>query len=683
MILVLHVHNDKISELIVILLMEPAIRHSCVAIGSPSHTGAVRRRLAKDEPDSNTADPVDLSLDLSNAGFKTLKEAAEVIPVAGAALKATCGIMVSILQLAKRCKENREGWEKLAVIIREKNESITALVDLYANAPAQYPSAERQANEILNNIATEIKNKTQKKSEASQGLELYWSRIQSTGRKAVLSNSAAEKIVTYQEQLRNISFDVMEKTMIDHALATTQAFHETTQALHDIQANLTENPGRKAKAVVLKPRPRVVEDFVGREDILASMCEAHFDGEAPSGHRDGPIVTVLTAMGGSGKTQIAVKFASIFEDRFPDAPVFFVDGSSETSLKADFDNLVRSQTENYDDALVWLANGISKWLLIIDNVDDPSLKLSAFLPRTPHGHIVITTRDTTRKVLAPRSTHVVDILPMEDSITLLLKSSGCEDNEVNRSLAKDIAEELGQLPLALAHAASYILVNDCLDTFLKIYGKSRSRFLQRMPDLRQDYTYSVESTIEMSFHRLSPKVQEMMQLFAHLDARSIARNVIEKAGERRFLHIPQRGAKPLLADTLKQAETLQSIFCPSGEWDAFAFDGMIGECLRYSLLRFSTAQGEKFYSMHPLVQKYLQLALSTRSNGATRQLVARLLASAITVGDPYQFFTFHRLLSPHIILAGLENVTEPGDHYGFGFVLIDLGSELAISHMRR
>ncbi|KAG8805973.1 hypothetical protein FRC17_005247, partial [Serendipita sp. 399] len=356
-----------------------AISTWTVAIGSPSHADVVGRRLAKDEPDPSKVDRVDISLDLSIAGFKTLKEAAEVIPVAGAALKATCGIMVSILQLAKRCKENREGWEKLAVITMEKNESITALIKLYAKAPAQYPSAERQANEYqrkdLNNIATDIKNQTQKKSETSQGLELYWSKIRLTGSEAMMANITAEKIASYQEQLRSISFDVMEKTIIDHALATTQVFHETTQALYGIQTTLTESPGRKAKAVALKPRPRVVEDFVGREDILASMCETHFDSEAPPGRRDGSIVTMLTAMGGSSKTQIAVKFASIFEDRFPDAPVFFVDGSSETSLKADFDTLVRSQTDNYDDALVWLANGISNWLLIIDNVDDPSLKL--------------------------------------------------------------------------------------------------------------------------------------------------------------------------------------------------------------------------------------------------------------------------------------------------------------------
>ncbi|KAG8823620.1 hypothetical protein FRC17_009284, partial [Serendipita sp. 399] len=68
---------------------------------SPTLTVATSQTRAEDHPDPNSLDRVDLSLDLSIAGFKTLKDAAEVIPVAGAALKATCGIMVSILQLAK------------------------------------------------------------------------------------------------------------------------------------------------------------------------------------------------------------------------------------------------------------------------------------------------------------------------------------------------------------------------------------------------------------------------------------------------------------------------------------------------------------------------------------------------------------------------------------------------------
>ncbi|KAG8821065.1 hypothetical protein FRC17_009938 [Serendipita sp. 399] len=644
---------------------------SLSAITSPARRDAEKGKTAKNE-DEGSVDRVDLSLDLSITGFKTLKEAAEVIPVAGEPLKAICGIMVLILQLAKRCNENREGWERLAVIAREKNESIIALLTLYGKAPQQYPSAERQAidyQRILESIAMDIKRETQKRSEASQGLETYWSRMLLAGRNAVLANINSEKITSYQEQLQSIAFDVIEKTVVNLAIAIND------------KGMLTEQSKTTA---VLKPRPRLVEDFIGREDILSSMHQTHFDNDGSRTRHNGPIVTVLTALGGSGKTQIAVKFASMFEEKFPSVPIFFVDGSSEASLKADLDTLVRSYTDSYDDALVWLATAIDNWLLIIDNADDPSVKLSQYLPRSSHGHVIVTTRDATRKALAPRSTHFVDMLPIEDSIKLLLTSSRCEDNEVNRSFAKDIVKELERLPLALAHAAAYILINDCLDTFLKSYSESRSQFLQRTPDLQQDYNYSVEGTIEMSFRRLPPSVQEMMHLFAYLDSRSIARCIIEKAARRTFLHIPQQTNLPPHADTVRDAEVLTRILCPSGVWKAFEFDGMIEECLKYSLLRLSTAEGEKFYLMHPLVQKYLQSTSNSIQDCSVYSLIIRLLASSITTGQGYYaFFEFSRLSAPHIRIIHVEEVTEAGDHYGFGNVLYEIGDSLASIHLER
>ncbi|KAG8845552.1 hypothetical protein FRB91_001665 [Serendipita sp. 411] len=682
----------------------PVISNVALAAATPTHARSISHEIANDLPDSHPVDRSDLSLDLSIAGFKTLKEVAEVIPVAGGPLKASCGIMISILQLAKRCKENRESWEKLADMMKEKNESIIALLDLYSKAPAEYPSAGRQAKEyqqVLDSIALDIKKETQRKSESSQGLEMYWSRMQSAGREMLLANINAEKITSYQERLRTITFDVIEKTVIHQAITTTQKLddikialteqrttvavltEQTSTVASDVKTILAESSGSKAPKAILKPRPRKARDFVGRKDILDSMCKTHFDNDNSSLHDDGPIVSVLTGMGGSGKTQIAVNFASLFEKRFPETPVFFLDASSETSLNADLITLVRSQTDKYDDALTWLASGIKNWLLILDNADDPSLKLSKFLPRASHGHVIITTRNSTHRLLAPRSSHAVDALPMEDSITLLLRSSGNEDNEANRSLAKEIAEGLGRLPLALAHAAAYILINNCLDAFLATYRASRNQFLQSMPDLPQDYPYSVERTIEMSFRCLSVRVQEMLMVFTYMDARSIARCIVERAAEREFLHIPQGSEVPPQPDTILQAKVLQDIFCSGGEWNAFELDGMIGECLKYSLLQMSTTGGERFYSMHPLVQTYLQSISSTVRNCSTRRLIVRLLASATTTSNRYEFFGFNRLLSPHVRLIRLGDVVEAGDHYGFGDILSEEGNGLAIPHLEQ
>ena len=57
----------------------------------------------------------------------------------------------------------------------------------------------------------------------------------------------------------------------------------------------------------------MVPTFIGREDILEAMRQTHF-GDRPSGS-DMPVITVLTGLGGSGKTQIALKFALDFEEK--------------------------------------------------------------------------------------------------------------------------------------------------------------------------------------------------------------------------------------------------------------------------------------------------------------------------------------------------------------------------------
>jgi hypothetical protein len=62
-----------------------------------------------------------------------------------------------------------------------------------------------------------------------------------------------------------------------------------------------------------RARPSVVPTFVGREDILEAMRQTHFC------HRTSgsgiPAITVLTGLGGSGKTQIALKFAEEYEKK--------------------------------------------------------------------------------------------------------------------------------------------------------------------------------------------------------------------------------------------------------------------------------------------------------------------------------------------------------------------------------
>ena len=58
--------------------------------------------------------------------------------------------------------------------------------------------------------------------------------------------------------------------------------------------------------VTYRPMPSSSGNFVGREDYLAKLEALFVDGRAQKGSRP---VSVLSALGGMGKTQISVRFA--------------------------------------------------------------------------------------------------------------------------------------------------------------------------------------------------------------------------------------------------------------------------------------------------------------------------------------------------------------------------------------
>jgi hypothetical protein len=65
--------------------------------------------------------------------------------------------------------------------------------------------------------------------------------------------------------------------------------------------------------IALKPRPSLVKNFIGREDVLEAMRRTHFTGR--STNSKDTTVTVLFGLGGARKTQTALRFALEFEQR--------------------------------------------------------------------------------------------------------------------------------------------------------------------------------------------------------------------------------------------------------------------------------------------------------------------------------------------------------------------------------
>jgi tetratricopeptide (TPR) repeat protein len=376
--------------------------------------------------------------------------------------------------------------------------------------------------------------------------------------------------------------------------------------------------------------------------------------------------------------------------RCPDAPVYFVNASAEETLKVDFENIIRSRgveylTASHNDALTWLATKPDDWLVIMDNADEPSLRLFPYIAQSSRGNIIITTRNANQAMLAPKSSHHLEGLSTEDAISLILTASGYEDTKANRALASAIVEVLGRLPLALAQAAGYIFVHQCLSTYVVLFQESTHNLLAtRPPELPYTYPSSVATTIQLSLDRLPTHTLNILRLFSHLDSSSIPHAIISKAADRKFRRVEATEEHNLSIQTRRHAEALVEIFCVDGKWSEAEFNNLIVSCLQYSLLRVMTQGGSKFYSMHILVQSYLQAKVDLIQGHQAGQLVVRLLGSSSTYNHNYKYLTFNRLLLPHLQQIQMEDVIEAGDHFGFGDVMRETGdNKSAVPHFER
>jgi len=79
-----------------------------------------------------------------------------------------------------------------------------------------------------------------------------------------------------------------------------------------IWANAQAEPV-SVQVTTLKPRPALVDNFVGQEDVLEAMRQTHITQRSRNSTNSS--ITVLSGLGGAGKTQTALKFALEFEEK--------------------------------------------------------------------------------------------------------------------------------------------------------------------------------------------------------------------------------------------------------------------------------------------------------------------------------------------------------------------------------
>ncbi|WP_328512863.1 tetratricopeptide repeat protein [Streptomyces mirabilis] len=182
-------------------------------------------------------------------------------------------------------------------------------------------------------------------------------------------------------------------------------------------------------------------------------------------------VHVLAGIGGSGKSRIALEAAHRLRES---RTVWWVRADQITTAMREvayqlgtprslFDQAVSNGDAPHD--IVWsaLEAAPEPWLLVFDNVDQPSqlgyrgrdaAEGTGWLrePRTPHGLVIVTSRNQSRWP-SNSMVHLVHSLDEVDGAAMLLESvprAGTMDQ------ARELAVTLGCLPLALHTAVAYL-----------------------------------------------------------------------------------------------------------------------------------------------------------------------------------------------------------------------------------
>ncbi|KAI1262302.1 hypothetical protein F5Y18DRAFT_397927 [Xylariaceae sp. FL1019] len=297
--------------------------------------------------------------------------------------------------------------------------------------------------------------------------------------------------------------------------------------------DIVKNAVRAAKAVTvyIPPFPNkhfvivrpVRSYFTGRDKQLSKLEAAFQDPTQPCQLR-----FVIYGLSGSGKTELAFKFADIHRHLF--WGVFFVDGSSRKNASSSYAEIATlgGVEPNERAAKNWLATRDLPWLLIIDNVDREEIDVDELLPPGTKGCVLITTRNPALMTYGNAGDRYLELMAMEPQDAELLIIKAAEEPRPWPQLVVDSATSicyaLGFLPLALVQAAKAILNGICgwpeyltfyekqiqrLRRTLRGRGRSNSRGRKRLDD--DSDSLNVFSTYEILYESLESSQKERYQ----------------------------------------------------------------------------------------------------------------------------------------------------------------------------
>ncbi|KAJ7108904.1 hypothetical protein C8R43DRAFT_1079913 [Mycena crocata] len=549
---------------------------------------------------------------------KIVTAAAECVPFPY--IKGVFGTVVVLLETVQKVTKNRDSMKELC------ESTVEIITILKEHIVADGESFQRECEE-LESLLQEILIVLQPLTAKPRGVSAHVKELLKSTRKA-------DAISGYRQKIRDLRSNLILKAVLPRPSQSPLPKPVRNRSVNNC--------------------PSASRLFQGRTTILNQMCQ-YF-----SSHSETRNIFLLHGLGGSGKTQIALKFIEESAARFSD--IFMVDTSSVDTIESAFKNIVcsRNSGSTSQGALKWLASKQDNWLLFFDNADDPKINLNKFFPQGKHGNILITSRNPGLRVYAGSHSLVSD-MEETDAVKLLLRSAAEEESDENQNIAAEIVKTLYYLPLAIIQAGGFISESGALGSYLELYATNKAKLLSERPaQSHDDYAWTVYTTWQISFEQLSKPAAMLLRLCSCLHHQGISEDIFKNASQYEF-----KSPGPTKEDLQEPLQFLSRFLGPTGIWDCLHFMETTNELRAYSLINFS-AQTKQF-SIHPLVHSWTQSVLIQQES--FHSWMYAILGMAIKGISDLDIVPASLKLLPHIDSTLLGNVSAKDDfHAEYGRV---------------
>jgi len=320
------------------------------------------------------------------------------------------------------------------------------------------------------------------------------------------------------------NFPELQKAFVAHIKA--EGLHYTPFSSRDqLRAEVLKEPWPEEAPVkpIVLPYASLGSLFKGREVFLRRLRESL---TRESGGTTAIVSKALFGMGGIGKTRAAVEYAWAHREDY--TALLFVQADSPEELRRNLASLAgafrleeRDATEEevrLNAVLAWLTANPG-WLLILDNIDTPDALAEAdrLMGRLAGGHVLLTSRldRFARQVEALE----LDVLDPGAAAAFLLEATVARRQKAadDDAAARELADELGRLALALEQAAATIEKLRCsFRRYLEIWRSSREKVVGWARLEITGYHHAVAATWQTSVDQLAEAGRHLLERLAFL-----------------------------------------------------------------------------------------------------------------------------------------------------------------------